>query len=38
MIKCPNCWRDMTKYYARRFGMCKVCLEGEEHEEKSDNS
>ncbi len=27
MIKCPNCWRDMTKYYARRYGKCKVCLE-----------
>ena len=28
-MKCPNCWRDMSKYYARRFGKCKVCLEGE---------
>ena len=29
-IKCPNCWRDMSKYYARRYNKCKVCLEGEE--------
>ena len=29
-MKCPNCWREMSKYYARRFGVCKVCLEGEE--------
>ncbi|BCV03184.1 MAG: hypothetical protein CM15mV62_550 [uncultured marine virus] len=26
---CPKCSRDITKYYARRFGECKVCLEGE---------
>lgn len=38
-MKCPNCWREMSKYYARRFGVCKVCLEGEENvKEKSNNS
>ena len=29
-MECPNCWRVMTRYYARRYGTCKVCLEGEE--------
>ena len=29
-MKCPSCWRDMSKYYARRYSKCKVCLEGEE--------
>ena len=26
-MKCPTCWRKMQGYYARRFGMCKYCLE-----------
>ena len=29
-MKCPSCWRIMSKYYARRYNKCKVCLEGEE--------
>ena len=29
MIKCPNCWRNIQGYYARRFGKCKYCLESE---------
>jgi len=29
-MECPNCGRNMSKYYARRYNQCKVCLEGEE--------
>lgn len=28
-MECPNCGRDMSKYYARRYNECKICLEGE---------
>jgi len=34
MIKCPMCPRDMGKYYARRFGLCKYCLENGDENEK----
>ena len=30
IIKCPKCSKVMSQYYARRFGMCKECVWGEE--------
>lgn len=28
-MKCPVCPKNMTSYYARRFGKCKKCVEEE---------